>query len=86
MVLVCDPSPQVQRALQVILRDAGYRVLSTASGGGARERAARNRPCAVIVELLLPDIDGVELLCRLRERGDMPILVLSISRQPSSLC
>ena len=76
-VLVCDPNPQVQRALQVILRDVGYRVLSTVSGAAALERAAQDRPCAVILELLLPDIDGVELRRRLRERGDMPILVLS---------
>lgn len=76
-VLVCDPNPQVQRALQVILRDVGYRVISIASGVAALERASRNRPCAIILELLLPDIDGVELVRRLRERGDMPILVLS---------
>ena len=74
---MCDPNPQVQRALQVILRDVGYRVISTVSGVSALERASRNRPCAVILELLLPDIDGVELVRRLRELGDMPILVLS---------
>ncbi len=76
-ILVCDPNPQVQRALQVILRDAGYRVVSTETGRAALDRMARTRPRAVILELLLPDVDGVELCSRMRETGDMPILVLS---------
>ncbi len=76
-ILVCDANSQVQRALQVILRDAGYKVRCTATGQAALDRVVRRRPDAVILELLLPDIDGIELCCRLRERDDMPILVLS---------
>jgi len=76
-VLVCDANSQVQRALQVILRDAGYKVTCTATGQAALDRVARRRPDAVILELLLPDIGGIELCCRLRERDDMPIIVLS---------
>ena len=76
-ILVCDPNSQVQRALQVILRDAGYKVRSTATGQAALDRVERRRPDAIILELLLPDIDGVELCRRLRELDDVPILVLS---------
>ena len=76
-ILVCDPSPQVQRALKVILRGAGYKVLSATTGQDAVDRAAAEHPRAVISEVALPDLSGIELCRRLRRRGGMPILVLS---------
>jgi len=76
-VLVCDPSPQAQRALRVILRDAGYDVLMTACGRDALDAAAHERPRAVILELALPDLDGIEVCRRLRGNVDAPILVVS---------
>ena len=83
-ILVCDPSSQVQRALRVILHDAGYEVLSTATGKEALACAAGERPRAVILELALPDLDGIELCRRLRRRGEMPILVLSTVGEESA--
>ena len=76
-ILVCDPSPQVQRALKVILRRAGYIVLSASTGKDAVDCAATDHPRAVILEVALPDLSGIELCRRLRRRGRMPILVLS---------
>jgi two-component system, OmpR family, KDP operon response regulator KdpE len=76
-ILVCDPSSQLQRALRVILRDAGYVVLTTGSGGEALACAGRERPRAVILELALPDLDGIEVCRRLRGLGRTPIVVLS---------
>jgi two-component system KDP operon response regulator KdpE len=82
-ILVCDPSSQVQRALRVILRDAGYETLSTATGSEALACAARERPRAVILELALADLDGIEVCRRLRRRGQMPIIVLSTVAEES---
>lgn len=76
-ILVCDPDPQVQRALQLILRGADYEVLVAETGAAALECVAAGRPQAVVLELTLPDVDGLELCRRLRERGEVPILVLS---------
>lgn len=76
-VLVCDDEPQILRALRVILRDAGYEEVPAASGEEALDLAAVRPPQAAIVDLMLPDIDGVELTRRLREWSEMPILVLS---------
>ena len=67
----------MQRALRLILRGAGYRVLLTGTGRDAIACAARERPQAVIQEVALPDLSGIELCRRLRRRGGMPILVLS---------
>jgi two-component system KDP operon response regulator KdpE len=76
-ILVCDDEPQILRALKVILRDAGFEAVSAGSGEEALDRAAVKPPEAAILDLMLPDIDGVELTRRLREWSEMPILVLS---------
>jgi two-component system KDP operon response regulator KdpE len=76
-ILVCDDEPQILRALRVILRDAGFEAVTAATGEEALDRAAVKPPEAAILDLMLPDIDGVELTRRLREWSPMPILVLS---------
>jgi two-component system KDP operon response regulator KdpE len=76
-VLVCDDEPQILRALKVILRDAGFEAVTASSGEEALDRAAVKPPEAAILDLMLPDIDGVELTRRLREWSELPILVLS---------
>jgi two-component system KDP operon response regulator KdpE len=76
-ILVCDDEPQILRALRVILRDAGFEAVTASTGEEALDRAAVKPPQAAIVDLMLPDIDGVELTRRLREWSEMPILVLS---------
>jgi two-component system KDP operon response regulator KdpE len=76
-VLVCDDEPQILRALKVILRDAGYEAVPAGSGEEALDLAAVKPPAAAIVDLMLPDIDGVEVTERLREWSEMPIIVLS---------
>jgi two-component system, OmpR family, KDP operon response regulator KdpE len=76
-VLVCDDEPQILRALKVILRDAGYEAVPAGNGEEALDRASVRPPAAAIVDLMLPDIDGVEVTKRLREWSEMPIIVLS---------
>jgi two-component system KDP operon response regulator KdpE len=76
-VLVCDDEPQILRALKVILRDAGFEAVPAASGEEALDLAAVKPPEAAILDLMLPDLDGVEVTRRLREWSRMPILVLS---------
>jgi two-component system KDP operon response regulator KdpE len=76
-VLVCDDEPQILRALRVILRDAGYESVPASTGEEALDAAAVARPDAAILDLVLPDIDGIELCRRLREWTDMPVIVLS---------
>jgi two-component system KDP operon response regulator KdpE len=77
-VLVCDDEPQILRALRVILREAGFEVLPAATAREALDSAAVQPPDAAIVDLVLPDRDGVEVCRSLREWSEMPILVLSV--------
>ena len=76
-VLVCDDEAQILRALRVILRESGYETLPASSGEQALDVAAVSGPEAAILDLVLPDLDGVEVCQRLREWSDMPIIVLS---------
>lgn len=76
-VLVCDDEPQILRALRVILREQGFEVLPAATAREALDSAALRRPDAAIVDLVLPDGDGVDVCRSLREWSELPILVLS---------
>jgi two-component system, OmpR family, KDP operon response regulator KdpE len=76
-ILICDDEQQILRALRVILRDAGFEAIPASSGEEALDTAAVRPPEAAIIDLMLPDIDGVEVTERLREWSEMPIIVLS---------
>ena len=76
-MLVCDDEQQILRALRVILRDAGYEALPAGTVQEALDIAAVNRPDAAIIDLMLPDGDGVELCRQLREWSEIPVIVLS---------
>ena len=76
-VMVCDDEHQILRALRVILRDAGFEALPASTAEEALDVAAVSHPDAAIIDLVLPDGDGVELCRRLREWSDIPLIVLS---------
>src|SRR3954447_20363470 len=76
-VLVVDDEPQILRALRIVLRDAGFDVLQATTVEEALDAAALRPPEAAIVDLVLPDADGIAVTRSLREWSKMPILVLS---------
>ena len=76
-VLACDDEPQILRALKVILREEGYAVVTAGDIDEALNVVSVSPVDAAIVDLLLPDGDGLELCRRLREWSDMPIIILS---------
>jgi two-component system, OmpR family, KDP operon response regulator KdpE len=76
-VLVCDDEPQIIRALRLILREAGYQVSKAATLSEALDLAAREPPDAAIIDLVLPDGNGIQLCAELRSWSTMPIIVLS---------
>ena len=76
-MLVCDDEPHVLRAVRVVLRQAGFETILAESVREALDQAAVQRPDAAILDLLLPDGDGVDICRELRTWSDMPIIVLS---------
>ena len=76
-ILVCDDDQQILRAMRLILRDSGFEVLTAQTGEAALDRAAVAGPHAAIVDLMLPDMPGLEVCRQLRGWSDIPIIVLS---------
>jgi two-component system KDP operon response regulator KdpE len=76
-VLVVDDEPQIVRALRINLRVRQYEVHSAATGTEALQQASRHPPDLVILDLGLPDLDGVEVIQGLRGWTSAPIIVLS---------
>ncbi len=76
-VLVVDDEPQILRALRINLRARQYEVYTAQTGAQALAEAAHHPPDLVILDLGLPDLDGVEVIGGLRGWTDAPIIVLS---------
>jgi two-component system, OmpR family, KDP operon response regulator KdpE len=76
-VLVVDDEPAMLRALRINLRVREYDVATAATGREALTEAGRRPPDAVILDLGLPDLDGIEVIRRLRGWSTAPIIVLS---------
>jgi two-component system KDP operon response regulator KdpE len=77
-VLIIDDEVQIRRLLQVTLESEGFEVHEAESAGLGLSAAAAIHPDAVVLDLGLPDMDGKEVLRRLREWSLVPILVLSV--------
>ena len=78
MVLIVDDEPQIRRLLTVMLEANAYRVVSAAGGEEGLVLAAQHRPALVVLDLGLPDLSGQEVLRRLREWSNAPVIVLSV--------
>jgi two-component system KDP operon response regulator KdpE len=76
--LVVDDESQIRRLLRVCLESNGYRVVEAATGQEGINQAAQRTPDLVILDLGLPDMEGVTVLKRLREWSRVPVVVLSV--------
>jgi len=77
-ILVIDDEPQILRAIRTILTEKQFRVTTASRGEEGLALAAANEPDLVILDLGLPDMDGVEVCQRLREWTQTPIIILSV--------
>ncbi|MEZ0110404.1 two-component system KDP operon response regulator KdpE [Catenulispora sp. EB89] len=76
-ILVVDDEPQLLRALRITLKARSYEVETAGGGVDALASAARHRPDLVLLDLGLPDMDGADVILRLRGWTEVPIVVLS---------
>ena len=76
-VLVIDDDPQILGALRINLSVHGYAVTVATTGAAALQAATDKRPDIVSLDLGLPDMSGIDVLKRLRERSSVPVIVLS---------
>ena len=77
-VLVIEDEPQIRRLIQLTLESSGFKVHQAASGEEGLSRTATDRPEAVVLDLGLPDQDGLDVLKAIRSRSSVPVLILSV--------
>ncbi len=81
LILLIEDEPQMLRLLRIILQSQGYRLVESSTGQDGLMQAATRAPDVILLDLGLPDIDGLEVTRRLREWSDVPIIVISAREQ-----
>lgn len=82
-ILVVDDDPTLLRFLQDYLREEHYQVVAAANGNEALRQAYRERPNLVVLDVMMPGMDGWEVTARLRELSDIPIILLTAKSSES---
>ena len=80
MILLVEDEPSVAEVVSLYLRRAGYKVTLAEDGAAALEVLARMEPELVVLDLMLPKMDGLEVTRRIRARGNTPIIMLTARR------
>ena len=83
LILLVEDEPQMRRFLRVALEGSGYRYLEASTGQEGLNLAVQHRPDVVLLDLGLPDMDGLDLMSRLREWSRTPVIVISARGQES---
>jgi DNA-binding response OmpR family regulator len=76
-VLVVEDEASIASFVSLYLKNAGYGVRTASTGTEALSAAATDSPALIVLDLMLPDIDGIEVCKRIRQRSDVPILMLT---------
>ena len=76
-VLVVEDEASIASFVAAYLKNAGYTVKTTPSGNEALRIVESDKPALVVLDLMLPDLDGVEVCKRIRQHSDMPVLMLT---------
>jgi DNA-binding response OmpR family regulator len=82
-VLVVDDEPRYLRLLRANLESVGYRVVTAADGTSGVQKAEMEDPGLIVLDLMLPDLDGFEVCRRIREFSTVPIIMLTARREQS---
>jgi two-component system KDP operon response regulator KdpE len=81
LILLIEDEPQMRRFLRITLQGYGHRLVEAVTGQEGLTEAATRNPDVVLLDLGLPDIDGLEVTARLREWSQVPVIVLSAREQ-----
>ncbi|HMK59891.1 MAG TPA: response regulator [Dissulfurispiraceae bacterium] len=81
LILLIEDEPQMRRFLRVTLQSEGYDLIEAASGNDGLSQAVTRNPDIILLDLGLPDMDGLEVLARLREWSHTPVIILSAREQ-----
>jgi len=76
-ILVVDDDPKIVSLVRTYLERESFRVVTASQGRAALQAIAQDRPALVVLDLMLPELDGLDVMRRVREESDLPILMLS---------
>jgi two-component system KDP operon response regulator KdpE len=77
LVLVADDEPRITRLVALALREDGFRVVTAGGGREALEKADEVRPDIILLDIVMPDIDGIEVMRQLRDYRPVPVILLT---------
>jgi two-component system KDP operon response regulator KdpE len=77
LVLVADDEPRITKLVAIALRDESFRVVTASTGEEALKKAEEVRPDVVLLDIVMPDIDGIEVMRQLRERRPVAVILLT---------
>src|SRR5512146_2004434 len=77
LVLVADDEPRITKLVAIALSEEGFRVVTANGGEAALQKAEEVRPDIVLLDIVMPDLDGIEVMRQLRERRPVPVILLT---------
>jgi two-component system KDP operon response regulator KdpE len=84
-ILIIDDEVQIRRLLEITLTSNGFKISEAANGKDGLIAAATHHPALIILDLGLPDIDGIQVLIKLREWYNKPVLILSVKNSEEDI-
>ena len=79
-VLVCDDEKDIVSALQIYLKSEGYQVFSAYNGKEALKIINREDIQLVLMDIMMPEMDGIEAMCKIREISNVPVILLTAKK------
>jgi two-component system, OmpR family, KDP operon response regulator KdpE len=77
LVLVADDEPRITKLVSIALGGEGFRVITASDGEEALRKAEEVRPDVILLDIVMPDLDGIEVMRQLRERRPVPVILLT---------
>jgi len=77
LVLVADDEPRITKLVSIALSEEGFRVVTATGGEDALAKAEEIRPDIVLLDIVMPDLDGIEVMRQLREQRPVPVILLT---------
>jgi len=77
LVLVADDEPRITKLVSIALSGEGFRVITASNGEEALRKAEEVRPDVILLDIVMPDLDGIEVMRQLRERRPVPVILLT---------
>ena len=85
-ILVVDDEEYVRKLLQRILEETGYGVVAAANGREALDKMSQTNVSLVLLDIMMPDLDGFQTLKLIRQQYEVPVIMLTAKREVTTLC